>query len=240
MLIRGNCLHGAQHSEGCIPPQRRNLAPEALSLPEWDSQTNESTCMNAYWRLLRNNPDFTRLWLAQVVSLLGDWFNTIVLAVLVEEYSGGSGLAVSLFLLARFVPPMLVGPWAGVLVDRFRPQAPSHPQRFAARAGRAVAVAGGRAAHAVAGVCADRTAVHPVRGVRAGPQCPAAHTLAEGGPGAGQHPGQRDLVHNAGCRSHRRRHRGIAAGHLGRAGDRLADLCRLGAADHKHSHEHGA
>ncbi len=74
--------------------------------------------MNAYWRLLRDNPDFARLWLAQVVSLLGDWFNTIVLAVLVEEYSGGSGLAVSLFLLARFVPPMLVGPWAGVLIDR--------------------------------------------------------------------------------------------------------------------------
>lgn len=74
--------------------------------------------MKAYWRLLRDNPDFARLWLAQVVSLLGDWFNTIVLAVLVEEYSGGSGMAVSLFLLARFVPPMLVGPWAGVLVDR--------------------------------------------------------------------------------------------------------------------------
>ncbi|MCY4526741.1 MAG: MFS transporter [Anaerolineaceae bacterium] len=74
--------------------------------------------MIAYWRLLRDNPDFARLWLAQVVSLLGDWFNTIVLAVLVEEYSGGSGLAVSLFLLARFVPPMLVGPWAGVLIDR--------------------------------------------------------------------------------------------------------------------------
>ncbi|MDD9956815.1 MAG: MFS transporter [Anaerolineaceae bacterium] len=74
--------------------------------------------MKAYWRLLRDNPDFARLWLAQVVSLLGDWFNTIVLAVLVEAYSGGSGLAVSLFLLARFVPPMLVGPWAGVLIDR--------------------------------------------------------------------------------------------------------------------------
>lgn len=74
--------------------------------------------MKSYWRLLRNNPDFTRLWLAQVISLLGDWFNTIVLAVLVEEYSGGSGLAVSLFLLARFLPPLLVGPWAGVLVDR--------------------------------------------------------------------------------------------------------------------------
>lgn len=74
--------------------------------------------MNAYLRLLRNYPGFTRLWLAQVISLLGDWFNTIVLGLLVERYSGGSGLAVSLFLLARFVPPMLAGPWAGVLVDR--------------------------------------------------------------------------------------------------------------------------
>jgi len=74
--------------------------------------------MNAYLQLLRNNPGFTRLWLAQVISLLGDWFNTIVLGLLVERYSGGSGLAVSLFLLARFVPPMLAGPWAGVLVDR--------------------------------------------------------------------------------------------------------------------------
>ena len=72
-----------------------------------------------YFRLLRHNPDFARLWLAQVVSLLGDWFNTIVLSALVAEYSGGSGRAVSLFLLARFIPPLLVGPFAGVLVDRF-------------------------------------------------------------------------------------------------------------------------
>ncbi len=75
--------------------------------------------MTAYWRLLKENPDFARLWLAQVVSLLGDWFNTIVLSALVAEYSGGSGRAVSFFLLARFVPPLLVGPFAGVLVDRF-------------------------------------------------------------------------------------------------------------------------
>ena len=74
--------------------------------------------MNDYLRMLRKHPDFSRLWLAQVISLLGDWFTTIVLALLVEEYSEGSGLAVSLYLLARFVPPMLVGPWAGVLVDR--------------------------------------------------------------------------------------------------------------------------
>jgi MFS family permease len=72
-----------------------------------------------YIRLLRDNPDFARLWLAQVVSLLGDWFHTIVLSALVADYSDGSGRAVSAFLLARFIPPLLVGPFAGVLVDRF-------------------------------------------------------------------------------------------------------------------------
>lgn len=75
--------------------------------------------MTQYLQLLRNNPGFAWLWSAQVVSLLGDWFNTIVLSALVAEYSDGSGLAVSGFLLARFLPPLLISPLAGVLVDRF-------------------------------------------------------------------------------------------------------------------------
>lgn len=79
--------------------------------------------MSAYIHLLRHHRDFARLWLAQVVSLLGDWFNTIVLSAKVAEFSEGAllekGLAVSLFLLARFLPPLFVGPFAGVLVDRF-------------------------------------------------------------------------------------------------------------------------
>lgn len=75
--------------------------------------------MSLYLSLLRSRPDYARLWLAQVVSLLGDWFNTIVLATLVAEFSNNSGLAVSGFLLARLLPPLIVGPFAGVLVDRF-------------------------------------------------------------------------------------------------------------------------
>jgi MFS family permease len=72
-----------------------------------------------YAALLRDNPHFARLWYAQIVSLLGDWFNTIVLSALVAAYSDDSGLAISLLLLARFLPPLLVGPAAGVLLDRF-------------------------------------------------------------------------------------------------------------------------
>ena len=76
--------------------------------------------MRNYAQLLRDNPDYARLWLAQVVSLLGDWFNTITLVALVTAYSPEyTGLAVSGFLLARFIPPTLISPFAGVLVDRF-------------------------------------------------------------------------------------------------------------------------
>jgi MFS family permease len=75
--------------------------------------------MNAYWQLVRRNPGYARLWLAAAVSLLGDWFNTIVLLALVSRFTEGSGVAISVFLLARTVPPLLIGPYAGVLADRF-------------------------------------------------------------------------------------------------------------------------
>jgi MFS family permease len=74
--------------------------------------------MSGYIQLLRRNPGYARLWLANAISLMGDWFSTIALSTLVVRYSGGSGLAVSGLLLARFIPPLLVGPFAGVLVDR--------------------------------------------------------------------------------------------------------------------------
>lgn len=76
--------------------------------------------MSRYWQLLRENPDFTKLWIAHIISLVGDWFNTIALSALVVKYSPGSeGAAISGLLLARFIPPMLVSPFAGVLIDRF-------------------------------------------------------------------------------------------------------------------------
>lgn len=75
-----------------------------------------------YIRLLRSNPDFAKLWAAQVVSLLGDWFNTIVISALIVIYTEGTnyqGIAVSGYLIARLIPPLLMRPWAGVLADRF-------------------------------------------------------------------------------------------------------------------------
>ncbi len=75
-----------------------------------------------YLKLIRGNRDFGKLWAAQLVSLLGDWFSTIVISALIVSYTEGTGyqgIAVSAFLIARLVPPLLMRPLAGVLADRF-------------------------------------------------------------------------------------------------------------------------
>ncbi len=74
--------------------------------------------MNQYWALVRARGAFRNLWLAQVVSLTGDWFNTIASVILVNRYTN-SGLAVGGLFLARALPPFLLGPVAGVVADRF-------------------------------------------------------------------------------------------------------------------------
>ena len=75
-----------------------------------------------YIKLIRSNRDFAKLWAAQLVSLLGDWFSTIVISALIVSYTEGTGyqgVAVSAFLIARLIPPLLMRPLAGVLADRF-------------------------------------------------------------------------------------------------------------------------
>ena len=71
-----------------------------------------------YLELLRRNRDFRHLWLGQVVSQLGDWFDTIALYTIVLNLTG-SGRAVGLVLVARFVPSFIIGPLSGVVADRF-------------------------------------------------------------------------------------------------------------------------
>lgn len=71
-----------------------------------------------YLTLLRRNQPFFRLWMAQAVSYIGDWFNYIAASLIINRYSNTSGIAIGALILARFLPPLLVAPMAGVLVDR--------------------------------------------------------------------------------------------------------------------------
>jgi MFS family permease len=71
-----------------------------------------------YLELLRGNRSFRQVWLGQVVSQMGDWFDTIALYTIILNLTG-SGRAVGLLLVARFVPSFLVGSLSGVVADRF-------------------------------------------------------------------------------------------------------------------------
>lgn len=76
-----------------------------------------STQPVGYLALLRHNRAFRRLWYGQVISQLGDWFDSIALFALLYRLTG-SGQAVGALLVAQFLPATIVGLWAGVIVDR--------------------------------------------------------------------------------------------------------------------------
>lgn len=76
--------------------------------------------MQQYLALLKRNRDLRFIWFAEIISLVGDWFSQLVLLALVVNLSPGrEGFAISTLILARFVPPLLLSPYAGVLLDRF-------------------------------------------------------------------------------------------------------------------------
>lgn len=73
---------------------------------------------SGYLELLRSNRPFRLLWLGQVVSQMGDWFDTIAVYTIALELTG-SGRSVALIMVARFLPSVIMGPLSGVVADRF-------------------------------------------------------------------------------------------------------------------------
>lgn len=68
--------------------------------------------------LLRSNHDIRRVFIAQVISYLGDWFSFVALIGLVDDLTGSSFL-VSLVMVSFSLPSFLASPIAGPAVDRF-------------------------------------------------------------------------------------------------------------------------
>lgn len=68
--------------------------------------------------LLRSNRGFRFLWLGQVVSQMGDWFDTIAVYTIALTLTGSSR-SVALIMVARFLPSVIIGPLSGVVADRF-------------------------------------------------------------------------------------------------------------------------
>jgi MFS family permease len=73
----------------------------------------------SYVRLVRGNGNFRRLWLAQIVSEIGDWFYTLAIYTLLLQLTGRAS-SVALALVLQVLPQTLVGPTSGVVNDRLR------------------------------------------------------------------------------------------------------------------------
>jgi DHA3 family macrolide efflux protein-like MFS transporter len=86
----------------------------SVSIP----QARTGALRHPYVRLATNGP-FSAIWLAQVISSLGDRVHQIALVFLVAGATNKSPLALGLVFAAMTIPISLVGPLAGALVDRW-------------------------------------------------------------------------------------------------------------------------
>jgi dTMP kinase len=95
-----------QHDAGAATPEEQVPGGEAPRV---------------YLDLLRN-ADFRNLGISSLASTLGDWVGFLAILALTEEILGATraaAFAVSAVMAARVLPSMLLGPVAGVFVDRW-------------------------------------------------------------------------------------------------------------------------
>lgn len=72
-----------------------------------------------YMQLLRGNRSFRRLWVGQVISEMGNWFNFIAGLGLARAVSGAAPEVTAIMLVLRLAPFALFAPIAGAIVDRW-------------------------------------------------------------------------------------------------------------------------
>jgi MFS family permease len=79
--------------------------------------------LRGYAVLLKRNPDARKIWMASVVSQLGDWFNTVALLGLLVELTGNPASG-NLISLAQIVPVAIAGLFiSGAIADRYNRKA---------------------------------------------------------------------------------------------------------------------
>jgi MFS family permease len=79
--------------------------------------------LRGYAALLKRNPDARKIWMAQVVSQLGGWFNTVALLGLLVELTGNPASG-NLISIAQIVPIAIAGLFvSGAVADRYNRKA---------------------------------------------------------------------------------------------------------------------
>ncbi len=68
--------------------------------------------------LIFKNKNFTLLWVSQLISEIGDWLSTLAIPLLVLRLTN-SPIAISFYMVSRFLPTMLFSSFTGIIIDRF-------------------------------------------------------------------------------------------------------------------------
>ena len=84
--------------------------------------TEASDDGSTVYRALIRNRSFVKLMLSNLTSTIGDWIGFLAIIALTSEIMGptrGAAFAVSGVMVARVLPSLVMGPVAGVFVDRW-------------------------------------------------------------------------------------------------------------------------
>src|SRR5438034_523125 len=98
-------------------PRHPNAAAALATPPAPLAVADYNRRLNIYLSLLRHNRNFRLLFFGQAISQLGDWFNAVAVYALLLDLTG-SATAVAWMMIVQFLPIAIVGPVAGVVVDR--------------------------------------------------------------------------------------------------------------------------
>jgi predicted MFS family arabinose efflux permease len=74
--------------------------------------------LRSYLHLLRANRNFRLLWMAQIVSEMGDWFYSLAVYNLLLDLTGNKAQAVGFAVVLQVLPHTLIAPATGVINDR--------------------------------------------------------------------------------------------------------------------------
>jgi MFS family permease len=98
--------------------ERATLSSKLLSLPVISHFAN---AVSAYSTLIIKRSEFRWLWIAGIVSTIGNFFTHIAIVTIIErvfkDNPNISGTAVSAIFVAGYIPPIILMPLTGVLAD---------------------------------------------------------------------------------------------------------------------------
>ena len=72
---------------------------------------------NGMFRSLRSR-NFRLFFGGQLISQVGNWMTFVAMTLLIYKITD-SGFAIGMLAVAQFGPVLLIGPWAGLIADRY-------------------------------------------------------------------------------------------------------------------------